>query len=60
MQERQAAFAMARCAAGLGSAPQLVAEFAARYRNSAYLARVRQTCAARDAAAPESPSPSLE
>ena len=45
MQERQAAFAIARCAARLGSAAQLAAEFASRYPNSPYIARVHDTCA---------------
>jgi hypothetical protein len=45
MQERQAAFAIARCAARLGSAVQLAAEFASRYPNSPYIARVRDACA---------------
>ena len=45
MQEREAAFAMARCALGLGSAEQLASDFAARYPGSVYLQRVRQTCA---------------
>jgi hypothetical protein len=54
-QEREAAFAMARCALGLGSAQQLERDFAARHPDSVYLARVHQTCGPdqRNAAQPD-------
>lgn len=46
MQEREAAFAMARCALGLGDPEQLAREFADRYPGSVYSARVKQLCSA--------------
>ena len=54
---RQAAFAIARCIAGLASAVQLAAEFASHYPNSPYVARcarsVPDQLAATDWPAPE-------
>ena len=44
MQEREAAFAMARCVLGLVAPAQLAREFAERYPDSVYLARLRQLC----------------
>jgi hypothetical protein len=44
LQERDAAFALARCALGLGTPAQLADEFEARYPGSVYLPRVRQQC----------------
>lgn len=44
MQERAAAAVIARCALGTGESARVADEFAARYPDSVYLARVRQKC----------------
>jgi hypothetical protein len=44
VEERLAAFIMARCSLGLGSPALLVREFSQRHPGSVYFARVRQTC----------------
>jgi hypothetical protein len=46
MQEREAAFTMARCALELGDRQQLAREFGDRYPGSVYSARVKQLCLA--------------